>query len=81
MTIITFSNKLFKNSLGFLFLIVCWFVLANILGSSRLPSPNVIIDRFVSVLFASPEISAQGGGAQGIYPHFMASIVRVYIGV
>ena len=80
MTIITFSNKLFKNSLGFLFLIVCWFVLANILGSSRLPSPNVIIDRFVSVLFASPEISAQGGGAQGIYPHFMASIVRVYIG-
>jgi len=80
MTVISFSHKLIKNSLGFLFLFFCWFYLANNLGPSRLPSPSVIIERFISVLFASPEISAQGGGGDGIYPHFLASIIRVYIG-
>ena len=80
MTLVSFSNKLIKNSLGFIFLIICWFFLAETLGASRLPSPTVIVERFISVLFASPEISAQGGGANGIYPHFIASVVRVYIG-
>ncbi len=80
MTVISFSNKLIKNSLGFIFIIICWYLLADTLGASRLPSPNVIIERFISILFASPEISAQGGGAEGIYPHFIASIIRVYIG-
>ena len=80
MTLISLSNKLIKNSLGFIFLIICWFFLAETLGASRLPSPTVIVERFISVLFASPEISAQGGGADGIYPHFTASIIRVYIG-
>ena len=80
MTLISYSNKLIKNSFGFIFLIICWYFLANILGTGRLPSPVVIFNRFISVLFTSPEISAQGGGANGIYPHFIASIVRVYIG-
>ena len=31
-------------------------------------------------MFISPAISAQGGGANGIYPHIIASVVRVYIG-
>ena len=55
-------------------------MLANILGPSRLPSPHVIFNKFISVLFISPAISAQGGGANGIYPHIIASVVRVYIG-
>jgi len=80
MTIISLSSKLIKNTIGFIFLIFCWFILADILGASRLPSPLVIIDRFISILFASPEISAQGGGGDGIFPHFTASIIRVYIG-
>ena len=80
MTLVSLSNKLFKNSLGFLFLIFCWYFLANFLGPSRLPSPILIFNRFFLVLFNSPEISAQGGGANGIYPHFIASIIRVYIG-
>ena len=52
MTLISFSNKLIKNSLGFIFLIICWYFLAETLGASRLPSPNVIIERFIAVLFA-----------------------------
>ena len=80
MTVIALSSKLIKNTLGFVFLIVCWFILANILGASRLPSPHVIFNKFISVLFISPAISAQGGGANGIYPHIIASVVRVYIG-
>ena len=80
MTVIELSSKLVKNTLGFVFLIVCWFILANILGASRLPSPHVIFNKFISVLFISPAISAQGGGANGIYPHIIASVVRVYIG-
>ena len=80
MTVIALSSKLIKNTLGFAFLIVCWFMLANILGASRLPSPHVIFNKFISVLFISPAISAQGGGANGIYPHIIASVVRVYIG-
>ena len=79
MTLVSLSNKLIKNSLGFIFLIICWFFLAETLGASRLPSPTIIVERFISVLFASPEISAQGGGAEGIFPHFTASIIRVYI--
>ena len=44
MTIITLSNKLFKNTLGFLFLIVCWFVLANILGSTISKNEKQIVN-------------------------------------
>ena len=80
MNLISTSNKLIKNSLGFIILIILWFIFASILGGSRLPSPIVIFERFISILYISPEISAQGGGADGIYPHFIASIVRVYIG-
>ena len=69
-----------RQTLGFLFIFVAWWVFAAWLGPARLPSPAAVVSRLIEVLFESPEIAAQGGGSDGITPHFTASIIRVFIG-
>jgi ABC-type nitrate/sulfonate/bicarbonate transport system permease component len=69
-----------RQTLGFIALIVAWWWFARQLGPARLPAPEAVFERFFEVLTSSPEISAQGGGSDGILPHLIASIIRVIIG-
>ena len=80
MNYLNLSFSIFKKAIGLIFLLLIWHFLSVLLGSSRLPSPSEVAKIFFSILHSSPKISAQGGGADGILPHFTASIIRVYIG-
>ncbi len=69
-----------RQALGFVIVVIAWWLLARQLGQARLPSPQAVAARFVKVLSHSPEIAAQGGGSSGIGPHLVASIIRVFVG-
>ncbi len=68
------------HALGFIILAVIWWLVAEQLGPARLPTPLVVGQRLFSVLTESPRIAAQGGGSDGMWPHLVASIVRVLVG-
>ena len=69
-----------RQTLGFALILAAWIAFAEWLGPARLPSPAAVASRLFEILVRSPEIAAQGGGSQGITPHFTASIVRVLVG-
>jgi ABC-type nitrate/sulfonate/bicarbonate transport system permease component len=70
----------FRHALGFIAILCAWWWASLHLGSARLPTPATVAGNYVSVHTESAKISAQSGDEGGLFPHLVASVVRVYVG-
>ena len=59
---------------------VLWVVLAPVLGPLKLPGPFLVVRTFVETWGQATVITAQGGGAGGLPPHVLATVMRTVVG-
>ena len=65
---------------GFLTVVGIWSIARLILGDTRMPSPWLVIRRFIDTVMTSPEIQLQGAGSKGFLPHVFATLLRYITG-
>lgn len=67
-------------TLGILFFLLAWKLLSLQLGRFRLPAPEIVLVAFFPSLTFNQTLELQGGGSQGIWPHLLFTVLKVFIG-
>lgn len=66
--------------IGLLLFIGLWWFAALQLGRTRLPTPDVVVERFFSAVVWAKELVVQGGGRYGLQPHLVYTFTRTILG-
>jgi len=73
-------EKLVLWAVGILLFFLVWKLLSLQLGRFRLPAPEVVLAGFLPILTFDTTLETQGGGSNGIWPHLLFTIFKVFFG-